>query len=96
MFRNLFARQNRSFFGQWWWTVDRWLLGALCLLMGIGTLLCFAGTPFIAKKLGHSSFYLVEKQLLLVLPTFCIMILVSMLPLVILKRLALVVFCNLR
>lgn len=78
---SLFARTDTSRLSRWWWTVDRWLLLALCLLMGLGVLLSFAGTPFIAKKLGMSSFQLVEKQLILFIPSFFLMIWISSLSL---------------
>ena len=38
------ARTDTSVFGKWWWTVDRWTLGALFLLVLIGALLIIIGT----------------------------------------------------
>ena len=32
---NTFARTDRSVVGLWWWTVDRWTVAALILLMGV-------------------------------------------------------------
>ncbi len=31
-----FARIDQSPVARWWWTVDRWSLAALCVLMGFG------------------------------------------------------------
>ena len=31
-----FARTDRSRLGVWWWTIDRWLLGAAAILMQQG------------------------------------------------------------
>lgn len=92
MAQALFARTDTSRLGRWWWTVDRWLLLALCLLMGLGVLLSFAGTPFIAKKLGMSSFQLVEKQLFLFIPSFFLMIWISSLSLNGVRRLSFWIF----
>ena len=32
-------RDDRSVIGQWWWTVDRWSLGAILGIMAFGVLL---------------------------------------------------------
>ncbi len=34
----MFARIDQSPVARWWWTVDRWSLGALALLLGFGFL----------------------------------------------------------
>ncbi len=40
-----FARTDRSPLAQWWWTVDRGLLGAALALIGLGVALSFASSP---------------------------------------------------
>ena len=40
-----FARTDRSELGRWWWTVDRWSLVAIVLLMGLGAILLLAASP---------------------------------------------------
>jgi len=40
-----FARTDRTPVGVWWWTMDRWLLTAVLLLIGIGVALSFAASP---------------------------------------------------
>ncbi|MDH3792291.1 MAG: cell division protein FtsW, partial [Rhodospirillales bacterium] len=37
-----FARTDTSALGRWWWTVDRWILAALIVLMGFGAVLVLA------------------------------------------------------
>ena len=44
-----FSRTDRSVVAEWWWTVDRWMLGATLVLMGLGILLCMAASPPVAK-----------------------------------------------
>ena len=34
-----FSRADRTRVGEWWWTVDHWLLGATLALIGLGVLL---------------------------------------------------------
>ncbi len=50
-----FARSDRSALGMWWWTVDRWLLGAVAILMVIGVALSFASSPAAAARFSCSS-----------------------------------------
>lgn len=57
------ARTDTSLIGRWWWTVDRWTLAALGLLMGIGGLLVLAAAPAAAERIGLEGFYLAERQL---------------------------------
>jgi cell division protein FtsW len=46
-----FARTDRSRLGVWWWTTDRWLLGATALLVTLGVLLSFASSPAAAARM---------------------------------------------
>ncbi len=57
------ARTDTSLIGRWWWTVDRWSLAALALLMGIGALLVLAAAPAAAERIGLEGFYLAQRQL---------------------------------
>jgi cell division protein FtsW len=47
---------------RWWRTIDRWTLGAVLILFGIGILLGLAASPPLAEKNGLPAFYYVEKQ----------------------------------
>ena len=35
----VFSRTDMSLFGRWWWTVDRWTIGAVLGLMLAGVIL---------------------------------------------------------
>ncbi len=50
--QHAFPRSDRSALGMWWWTVDRWLLGAVAVLMLFGVLLSFASSPAAAARMG--------------------------------------------
>ena len=39
------TRTDTSLVGQWWWTVDRWFLGALLILVFFGVLMVFGASP---------------------------------------------------
>ncbi len=46
-----FARTDRSAVAQWWWTVDRWNLLALAILIGFGAFLIMAASPAVAERI---------------------------------------------
>lgn len=74
------ARSDRSVLGRWWWTVDRWALAALVVIMGFGILLIQASTPAVAVKHGWSNLYFVERHLAMLIPAIIIIFLISLLP----------------
>ncbi len=47
-----FPRSDRTTLGLWWWTTDRWLLGATAALIALGVLLQFGTSPAAAYRLG--------------------------------------------
>jgi cell division protein FtsW len=57
------ARSDRSVLGRWWWTVDRWTLGGIAVLLTLGVFLIQAASPAGATHLGQGSFYFVERHL---------------------------------
>lgn len=58
-----FARVDRSPVALWWWTVDRWSLVALVVLMVLGAMLSLAASPAAASRLGYAPFYFARRQL---------------------------------
>ena len=51
---SVFARTDTSVLGRWWWTVDRWAMAAVALLIGIGMVLTLAASPPVAVRLVAS------------------------------------------
>ena len=45
-------RDDRSVIGQWWWTVDRWMLGVVGILIAIGVVVAFAASPAAAARMN--------------------------------------------
>lgn len=58
-----FARADTSVLSRWWWTVDRWMLVALMLLIGVGVLAMLAASPPVAERLGVNSLHFVARHL---------------------------------
>ncbi len=53
--QHAFQRTDRSRLGLWWWTTDRWLLGATAVLLILGVILQFGTSPAAAVRLGLKS-----------------------------------------
>ena len=47
-----FPRSDRSQLGVWWWTVDRWMLGVIGVLIAIGVVMSFAASPAAAARMN--------------------------------------------
>lgn len=72
-------RTDRSLVGIWWWTVDKWLLAGALILMVLGALLVMAAGPAVANLINLPSQHFMMRQLLYIIPSFVLMIAVSML-----------------
>lgn len=72
------SRSEKSVLGNWWWTVDRWTLGALLVLAAAGILLVSAASPAVAERLGLSPFHFLLRHVLILVPSIGIMLLVSL------------------
>ena len=74
-----FARTDNSVIGRWWWTVDRWTIVALAILIAIGTLLIMAASPAVAERIGADRFHFVRRQVIFLPPAVAVMFAVSLL-----------------
>ena len=74
----LFSRTDQSIFGRWWWTVDRWLLGAIGLLIVFGIFLVMAASPAVADRIGLPSYYFTVRHLVLLLPCLALLLGISL------------------
>jgi cell division protein FtsW len=73
------SRADRSRFAEWWWTVDRLLLGSAVVLMLAGIVLSLAASPAVAERLGYESFYFVKRHLVFLGPAIVVMLATSFL-----------------
>lgn len=74
-----FPRTDRSVVGQWWWTVDRWTLLAIGILIGMGAILTLAASPGVAGRIGLDQFHFVRRQIIYLVPAVGVMLAVSLL-----------------
>ena len=62
----MISRANRSPLTEWWWTVDRVLLGLVILLLLTGLVLSFAASPPVAERIGLAPMHFVLRHALFV------------------------------
>ena len=58
-----FDRTDRSLMARWWWTVDRWTVAAVAMLIGFGALLAMAASPPVAERLNLDAFHFARRQM---------------------------------
>ena len=76
----MFSRERKTPLAEWWWTVDRGLLGAFMLLLAIGVVLSFAASPAVAEAHDWGTWYFVFRQIAFAVLGGALMIGVSVLP----------------
>jgi cell division protein FtsW len=73
-------RTDTSLLGRWWWTVDRWTLAAVVLLMIFGTVLIMSVSPAAAQRIdGLATFQLAQRQILFLTMALATVIAISLL-----------------
>ncbi|MDZ4321428.1 MAG: putative lipid II flippase FtsW [Phenylobacterium sp.] len=88
-----FARSDRSALGVWWWTIDRWLLGAAAVLIGLGILLSFAASPAAAARMNVGDpFHFALRQCVFAVVGASVLIGASMLEVRMVRRLSFFIF----
>ena len=88
----MLARDQRTPFSEWWWTVDRLLLAAISALILGGVILSLAASPPVATRIGLDPFHFFNRHVLFLLPSFIVLIGVSFLSPKHIRRTALLVF----
>jgi len=73
------ARTDRSPVAQWWWTVDRWTLAALVLLLALGTVMSLAASPAVAARIGLDPYHFFYRHIIYLVPAIILMFAVSLL-----------------
>ncbi len=86
------TRTDRSTIARWWWTVDRWTILALSLLIGIGIILTMAASPAVAERIGADSFHFVRRHFVFLPLSVAVMFAVSLLQPRQVRRMAALVF----
>ena len=82
------SRADNSLLGRWWWTVDRWTLGAIGMLICFGFIMMQAASPAVAERIGTSRDLFILKQIVFLVLAGLVTIGVSMLSQRNIRRLA--------
>ncbi len=88
----MISRAERTLVSDWAWTVDRWLLASIALLIVSGLVFAMAGSPPVAERLHLPTFHFVNRQVMYLLPALAVMLVTSFLSPRHVRRAALLVF----
>src|ERR1700754_3320435 len=88
----MLSREERNPLSDWWWTVDRPMLGAILALMLSGVVLSLAASPPVAVRIGLDPFHFFSHHVMFLLPSLVVMLAVSFLSPKQIRRTALIVF----
>ena len=75
----MFSRAEKTPLAEWWWSIDRELLGALILLMTCGMVLSFAASPPVAERIGLNEWNFVIRHAVFCAMALPVMLVVSLL-----------------
>ncbi len=75
---SFFSRTDKSFLGQWWWTVDRVTLAILLTICVFGIVLVTAASPAVAERINASPNHYIIRHIVFLVPSIAIMIALSM------------------
>jgi cell division protein FtsW len=74
-----FSRTDESFFGRWWWSVDRWMIAAIISITACGAILALAASPAVAERLELDTFFFARRHFTVLPIALMIMFSVSLL-----------------
>src|SRR5947209_7890584 len=87
-----FARIDQSPVARWWWTVDRWSLAALAMLICFGVVMSLAASPPVAERIGYDGLHFVRRHLAMLPLAIAIMFAVSLQSPLTIRRIAIIGF----
>lgn len=88
-----FARTDTSLLSRWWWTVDRWTLAAILLMVSAGVVLVMAASPAVAERIGFQAFHFAQRQYVYLPLALAALFLTSLMSPKGVRRIGAVVFC---
>jgi cell division protein FtsW len=86
------SRAERTAIGEWVWTIDRWLLGGVGVLMVFGIVLLLAGSPAVAEGHNLATFHFVNRQAQFLVISILVMLFASSLSPRMIRRVSLILF----
>ncbi|MET3924750.1 cell division protein FtsW [Devosia sp. 2618] len=75
----MFSRAEKTPLAEWWWSIDRELLGALILLMTCGMVLSFAASPPVAERIGLSPWFFIIRHAMFCIVALPVLVITSLL-----------------
>ena len=75
----MFSRAEKTPLAEWWWSIDRELLGALIMLLAVGMVLSFGASPAVAERIGLDEWHFVIRHAMFGLVAVPIMLATSLL-----------------
>ncbi|KKC35682.1 cell division protein FtsW [Devosia epidermidihirudinis] len=75
----MFSRAEKTPLAEWWWSIDRELLGALILLLTCGMVLSFAASPPVAERIGLSPWFFIIRHAIFCLLALPVLLITSLL-----------------
>ncbi|WCL55450.1 putative lipid II flippase FtsW [Gimibacter soli] len=81
-----FSRNDNSVMSRWWWTVDRWMLGLVVVLVMTGLWLTLTASPAVAERLGLDALHFVKRQTMFLGLALCTVVGVSMMSTSLVRR----------
>ena len=85
------ARTDTSVLGRWWWTIDRWSLAALAVLIGLGAIMVAAASPPVAERINLPDYHFIQRHLIMLVPAIGVLVVCSTLSIPWVRRLSLLV-----
>jgi len=58
----MFSRAEKTPLAEWWWSIDKELLGALIMLLAVGVVLSFGASPAVAERIGLDEWHFVIRH----------------------------------
>jgi len=86
------TRTDRSLIAEWWFSVDRPMMGAVLLIMFLGAIVSLAASPAVAHKLGEEPLYFFKRHLVFLVPSILLLFGASLLDPKLTRRAGLLLF----
>ncbi len=87
-----FSRTDNSVLSRWWWTVDRWMLALILVLITVGIWLTLTASPAVAERLGLDALHFVKRQALFLCAALVTVLGISMMSTTLVRRMAILGF----
>ncbi|MFN7038527.1 MAG: putative lipid II flippase FtsW [Alphaproteobacteria bacterium] len=87
-----FNRHNKNLIFNWWWSIDRYMLSAIMIIIAFSAVMVATASPAIADRIGLESFYFIRRQLIYLLLAIGIIFVISSFSLENIRRLSIISF----